>query len=136
MGWRYMVIVIGAMTLTIFFARYLFFKFHESPKFLLSKGRVQDAIDVLRKIAKFNGAPEPTLTVDDFEQIDRAIGFDPAEVAPAPSSDAKGVVMGMFKDLGFLRGLFTRKLECFTFALLALAYMVNPSHCESINTNS
>ncbi|KAJ5307006.1 hypothetical protein N7508_006021 [Penicillium antarcticum] len=44
------------------FDKFDFGTFCESPKVLLSKGRIQDAIDVLRKIAKFNGAPEPTLT--------------------------------------------------------------------------
>jgi hypothetical protein len=38
MGWRYLVIIIGAMTLAVFFARYFLFDFYESPKFLLSKG--------------------------------------------------------------------------------------------------
>ncbi|KAJ5581216.1 hypothetical protein N7450_007517 [Penicillium hetheringtonii] len=123
MGWRYEVIAIGAMTFALFGARFLFFRFYESPKFLVSKGREQDAIDVLHKIAKFNGAPRPTLTVDDFLQVDRATGIDPSEAFPV--TDAKGIIMRMFKNLGFLRGLFMKKLECFTFILLALAYMGN-----------
>ena len=81
MGWRYEVIVIGCMTLAVFFARYFVFRFYKSPKFLLSKGREQDAIDVLHKIAKFNGAAEPKLTVEDFQEIDRAIGVDSADQA-------------------------------------------------------
>lgn len=116
-------IVIGAMTFALFSARFLFFRFYESPKFLVNKGREQDAIDVLHKIAKFNGAPRPTLTVDDFLQINRAIGIDPSEAFPV--TDAKNIVMRTFKNLGFLRGLFIKKLECFTFILLALAYMVS-----------
>ncbi|KAJ5984600.1 hypothetical protein N7481_006699 [Penicillium waksmanii] len=123
MGWRYEVIVIGAMTFALFGARFFFFRFYESPKFLVGKGREQDAIDVLDKIAKFNGAPRPTLTMDDFMRIDRETGIDSNE--QTTSADAKGVVMGMFKSLGFLRGLFMKKLECFTFILLALAYMGN-----------
>jgi MFS family permease len=123
MGWRYEVIVIGAMTLAVFFARYFVFTFHESPKFLLGRGRYQDAIDVLHKIAKFNGAPEPTLTVEDFLAVDRATGTESTGVATALSP--KDVILGVFKNLGFLRGLFLNKLECFTFGLLALAYMVS-----------
>ncbi|KAL3459171.1 major facilitator superfamily domain-containing protein [Aspergillus heterothallicus] len=125
MGWRYMVIVIGSMTLFIFFARYLVFRFHESPKFLVSKGREQDAIDVLHKIAKFNGAPMPTLTIEDFRAIDREMGIVPAEQGAAAGSDAKGVVMRAFREISFLRGLFLNKLACFTFVLLGLAYMGN-----------
>lgn len=59
MGWRYEFIVLGAITLLIFFLRYFVFHFHESPKFLLAKGREQEAIDVLHRIAKFNKAPPP-----------------------------------------------------------------------------
>ncbi|KAJ5328695.1 hypothetical protein N7452_009085 [Penicillium brevicompactum] len=123
MGWRYMVIIIGAMTLTIFCTRYLIFRFHESPKFLVSKGREQDAIDVLHKIAKFNGAEPPTLTIEDFRQVDRAASVNTTEPVTEPS--AKGFVVGMFKSLSFLHGLFTDKLQCFSFVLLGVAYMGN-----------
>lgn len=125
MGWRYLVIIIGAMTLSIFFARYLLFRFYESPKFLVAKGREQDAINVLHKIAKFNGAPVPTLTIEDFRDIDRSMGVDPAD--KAADSNAKGVIVRTVKSLGFLRGLFSTKLGSFTFILLGLAYMV----CDS-----
>lgn len=64
MGWRYEVIVLGAMTLAVFFLRYFVFTFHESPKFLVSRGREAEAIEVLHKIAKFNKAPPPELTLE------------------------------------------------------------------------
>lgn len=117
-----MVIIIGAMTLTIFFARYLVFRFHESPKFLVSKGREQDAIDVLHKIARFNGAEPPTLTIEDFRQIDRAARVTSQE--PVGEKTAKDVVTSIFKSLRFLHGLFADKLQCFSFVLLGIAYMV------------
>ncbi|KAL5338422.1 major facilitator superfamily domain-containing protein [Aspergillus crustosus] len=123
MGWRYMVIVIGAMTLFIFFARYLVFPFYESPKFLVSKGREQDAIDVLHKIAKFNKCDPPTLSIEDFRAIDREMGIERTEATG--SSDAKGVFMRAIREVSFLRGLFLNKLACFTFILLGLAYMGN-----------
>lgn len=123
MGWRYEYIIIGAMTLAVFAARFFIFKFYESPKFLLSKGKEQEAIDVLHKIAKFNGQPAPTLTVEMFREIDRANGVDPD--AEASGSHAKNVVAGVIKSVGHLKGLFFNKLELFIFALLALAYMVS-----------
>ena len=122
MGWRYEVIILGSMTLAIFFARYIVFSFYESPKFLLSKGREQEAIDVLHKIAKFNKAPLPRLTVENFREIDRVVGIEPT--AQARSSTTKAIILGFFANLGFLRGLFLERLECFTFFLLAIAYMV------------
>jgi len=123
MGWRYEVIIIGAMTLAIFFARSVLFKFHESPKFLLGRGREQEAIDVLHKIAKFNGCSPPTLVVEDFRRAERAAGIHSAQQEAAPT--VKDAVVGVFKNLSFLRGLFLDKLQAFTFFLLALAYMVS-----------
>lgn len=121
MGWRYEVIIIGAMTLFIFGVRFMFFRFYESPKFLVSRGREQDAIDILHKIAKFNKVDPPTLTLEDFRQIDPEIGYERNE----DGADAKTVVVRMIKNLGHLQGLFTRKLECFTFVILGVAYMVS-----------
>ncbi|KAJ6145434.1 hypothetical protein N7470_009329 [Penicillium chermesinum] len=121
MGWRYEVIIIGAMTLFIFGIRFLVFRFYESPKFLLSRGREQEAIDILHKIAKFNGAEAPTLTMDDFYQTDPEIYHQRNE----DGADVKTVVVRMVKNLGYLRGLFAKKLQCFTFFILAVAYMGN-----------
>lgn len=57
MGWRYLFFTLGAITLAIFILRFFIFPFHESPKFLLSKGNDQAAVDVVRKIAEFNRQP-------------------------------------------------------------------------------
>lgn len=122
MGWRYEVIIIGAMTLFVFFARYFVFNFHESPKFLVGKGRYQEAIDNLHKIAKFNGQSPPTLTVEDFHEVDRSLGLEPTN--KPIGANVKGVILGVFKKFAHLKGIFGNKLQCFTFFLLTLAYMV------------
>lgn len=130
MGWRYNFIVLGFATLLIFFLRYVVFKFHESPKFLLARGREAEAIEVLHRIAKFNKAPPPTLTMEMFAAIDEmdnnsARGL----VGPAgPQSTAattKVVVKGFAKEVARIKGVFTNKLSCFIFILLGIAYMVN-----------
>ena len=131
MGWRYNVIVLGAMTLLVFFLRFFVFRFHESPKFLLSRGREAEAIEVLYRIAKFNKAPPPSLTLEMFAQIDEtasmstngsAVGSD-APVSGVAAS--KSVLKGVGKELRRLKGIFTNKLSCFIFVLLAIAYMVS-----------
>ncbi|KAK5461049.1 hypothetical protein LTS15_003112 [Exophiala xenobiotica] len=117
MGWRYTVIVLGCMTLFIFFLRYFIFKFHESPKFLISKGKEAEAIEVLHKIAKFNRAPPPTLTVEQFQAID-------AEAGPiVPQATTKNVLKNFLHSFKHLKGLFLNKLELFIFILLTIAYM-------------
>ncbi len=132
MGWRYNFIIIGGMTLLVFGLRFFVFKFHESPKFLVSKGREQEAIDVLHKIAKFNGQPPPTLTIEQFREIDREEGLLDQPIDNV--AHAKGVVVKAFKSISHLKGIFGNRLESFIFFLLALAYMVNPiclKRCQS-----
>lgn len=130
MGWRYEVIVLGCMTLTVFFLRYFVFHFHESPKFLLSRGREAEAIEVLHKIAKFNRAPPPELTLEMFAAIDDASSHTSSS-AILPTGDpqtttatTKTVLKSFGREMARLKGIFTNNLTCFTFILLAIAYMV------------
>ncbi|KAF1846478.1 MFS general substrate transporter [Cucurbitaria berberidis CBS 394.84] len=128
MGWRYEVIVLGFMTLTVFFLRFFVFRFYESPKFLLSRGREAEAIEVLHKIAKFNKAPPPTLTLEMFDAIDELDSQTGSANmgAAGPQSTAattKTVVMSFGREVARLKGIFTNKLSCFIFVLLAIAYM-------------
>ncbi|KAH7070568.1 sugar transporter-like protein [Paraphoma chrysanthemicola] len=129
MGWRYNVIVLGVMTLTIFFLRYFVFSFHESPKFLLSRGREAEAIEVLHKIAKFNRQPMPTLTLEMFAAIDEmdSNASSRAEIVPMAgrtrAEKNKAVVKGVGKELKRLKSVFTNRLSCFIFILLGITYM-------------
>ncbi|GAB7363480.1 hypothetical protein MBLNU230_g3751t1 [Neophaeotheca triangularis] len=68
MGWRYLMLTIGAVTLTIFFLRFVVFRFKESPKFLVYRGQDEKAIAVLQYIANFNKR-ECALTMADFEAL-------------------------------------------------------------------
>lgn len=54
MGWRYLMFTLGAITLGVFFLRFVVFNFKESPKFLVYRGKDKQAIGVLEYIAKFN----------------------------------------------------------------------------------
>jgi len=128
MGWRYEVIVLGCMTLVIFFLRFFVFTFYESPKFLLSRGKEAEAIEVLHKIAKFNKAPPPTLTLEMFAALDEMDPNKPEVVsATGPMSrkdTARKVGKGFVKEFARLKGIFTNRLQLFIFVLLAIAYMV------------
>ena len=68
MGWRYMLFTIGAISLSLFVLRFFIFPFYESPKFLLTKGKDQEAVDIVRKIAAFNGRP-CELTLDSLRRM-------------------------------------------------------------------
>lgn len=70
-GWRYYLFTLGAITIGIFLARFLVFKFHESPAYLINCGRDEEALEVVQKIAKTNKANPPQFTIQDFHEIDR-----------------------------------------------------------------
>ncbi|KAL7006530.1 hypothetical protein EMMF5_003951 [Cystobasidiomycetes sp. EMM_F5] len=126
MGWRYLLIVLGGVTLIIFFLRFFVFRFHESPKFLLSKGKEAEAIEVLHKIAKFNKAPAPTLTIEHFREIDQGTSqMSGYEKAPLNTKATAGMVLrntGRSLKHSF-GGLFGNKLQALIFGLLTIAYM-------------
>ncbi|KAK0203016.1 MFS general substrate transporter [Desarmillaria ectypa] len=78
-GWKYLLITLGLITLSMFSARMVFFRLHESPRFLVHAGRHQEAVESLQMIARFNGAPL-SLDLDDVEDV-RSVDQHPA-VAP------------------------------------------------------
>lgn len=53
----------------MWFVRFFVFRFHESPRYLIGKGRDEEAIEVIHTIAKYNGkADRCTITVDDLRK--------------------------------------------------------------------
>lgn len=69
MGWRYLLYTLGGITLFVFFARFVLFRFQESPKFLVYRGNDEKAVKVLDHIAKFNGVTN-NVTLEAFHQIE------------------------------------------------------------------
>lgn len=68
MGWRYLLLTTGGICLSIFLLRFFVFRFQESPKFLLSRGHDEKAVEVLHCIALFNKR-ESTVTMDVFAAL-------------------------------------------------------------------
>ncbi|KAI8934100.1 hypothetical protein NX059_008863 [Plenodomus lindquistii] len=54
MGWRYLILTLGAITFAMFIARFFLFHLYESPKFLLSRGRQAEAVATVYGIAHYN----------------------------------------------------------------------------------
>ena len=69
-GWRYALFTIGGLSVLAFIARFVLFTFHESPKFLVSKGHDEKAVEVVNAVAKFNGR-SCVLDVKELENCDR-----------------------------------------------------------------
>ncbi|QRV89820.1 major facilitator superfamily transporter [Ceratobasidium sp. AG-Ba] len=125
-GWRYTFYTLGTMTFLMFLARYVVFTLQESPKYLLAKGRDQEALEVLQYVANRNGRTL-SLTIDDFEAINK-LG---ARVETAPAHSNLQVVKNAFTsfDMSHVKPLFsTPKLALNTsltitcWGLIGLAY--------------
>jgi MFS family permease len=72
MGWRYLILTLGAITFSMWICRFFLFHLYELPKFLLSRGRQVEAVATVYGIASYNKTTT-WLTEDIMNQI----GGDP-----------------------------------------------------------
>ncbi|KAF8200208.1 MFS general substrate transporter [Pholiota molesta] len=68
MGWRYLLFLLGGITLILWIARFFLFKLMESPRYLIGKGEDEKAVAVIHKLAAYNGTTS-TLTVDQLKSL-------------------------------------------------------------------
>lgn len=68
MGWRYFMYTMGALTLFLWILRFFFFRLYESPKFLLSRGRQEEAVASVQGIAYANQT-RTWLTVEVLNEV-------------------------------------------------------------------
>jgi hypothetical protein len=66
MSSSHLIIDIYTKTFAMFIARMVFFRLHESPRYLVHAGRPQDALESLQMISRFNGS-ELDLELKDVE---------------------------------------------------------------------
>ncbi|KAJ5678659.1 glucose transporter [Penicillium macrosclerotiorum] len=90
MGWRYTMITLGALALAFTFIRIFVFKLPETPRFLLSQGRDQEAVDAVNHVARQNGKPEP-LTIGMLHEIDARLGT-PNENCNRPGLSTREII--------------------------------------------
>ncbi|KAJ7665794.1 synaptic vesicle transporter SV2 [Mycena rosella] len=131
-GWRYSYYTMGAMMLFLAGLRVFIFPMDESPKFLVSIGRDQDAVDVIHRIAKKNKTTT-TLTVQDLH--DAALPYlDPHDVGiavPVTRFSTWELIRNSLDDVSGenIKGLFctprlaySSSLIIFIYGALGLAY--------------
>jgi hypothetical protein len=67
-GWRYLVLSLGAITFIGFLCRFFLFTLYESPKFLVSRGRQEEAVAAVQGIA-YKNKTTTWLTEDILNEI-------------------------------------------------------------------
>lgn len=126
-GWRFTFYTLGAMTFLMFLARYAIFSLQESPKYLLAKGRDQEAIEVLRYVANRNGRTI-SLSLEQFQEVNVQCGSAEQLISKQAGTGALLHALKSF-DLSHVKPLFaTRTLALNTsltiacWGLIGLAY--------------
>lgn len=67
MGWRYLYITLGGLCLLMALVRAFIMRTFESPKWLVSCGRYQEAVDVLNQMSAMNKL-DYRISMDEFDQ--------------------------------------------------------------------
>ncbi|KAK7415910.1 hypothetical protein QQZ08_012205 [Neonectria magnoliae] len=120
-GWRYFVVTIGIVTFAMFVIRFFIFHLFESPKFLLNKGRQNEAVAVVHGIA-FHNHTRTWLTSEILDLV--AYSEDEPAIANVarqiPVRTTSGVIAAKLKSISSerLRPLFKTKTLGLTTSLI------------------
>lgn len=115
MGWRYYIIIMGVLMLILWAIRFFAFKLYESPKYLMGRGRDAEAVEVVHKVAAYNGTTSD-LTLEDLTRFDAEAsalgqGLDTSAEAAIRRNAEK------FKS-GHIRALFRTKQMAWSTSLI------------------
>ncbi|PCH39861.1 MFS general substrate transporter [Wolfiporia cocos MD-104 SS10] len=131
-GWRYFLYAMGGLMLLCFVLRFGVFHLYESPKYLMGRGRDEEAVEVVHKVARYNGR-ECTLTLEMLREAGEAVEEEVKEEGREKVMDtsARAAVMRKMRQFSanHVKSLFaTRKLAYSTsllitvWALIGLAF--------------
>ncbi|KAF5335322.1 hypothetical protein D9611_011779 [Ephemerocybe angulata] len=121
MGWRYFLITMGGLMFVFWGLRFFVFKLYESPKFLMGKGRDADAVEVVHRVAEYNGTTS-TLSVDSLAAVDEKYELSNATDVKKESHAEQAIRRQLTKfDSNHVKSLFaSRKLAYSTTLLIIL----------------
>jgi MFS family permease len=103
MGWRYYMYCMGGLAMIMFAIRFWAFTLFESPKYLMSRGRDEEAVSVVHEVARRNGKVS-TLTLEDLTRLN---ALDP-ETQVASTSASAAVQRKLTQvDFAHIRALFS-----------------------------
>ncbi|KAF7946567.1 hypothetical protein EAE96_009563 [Botrytis aclada] len=112
MGWRYFLIVMGGISMIEFFIRFTCFTIFESPKYLMGKGRDEDAVKVVQEVARRNGK-QSNLTVTRLQ-----------DCGTLPHINASATLSRKLHqmDLSHVRALFASRKLAFSTGMVMLVW--------------
>ncbi|KXN82044.1 hypothetical protein AN958_03295 [Leucoagaricus sp. SymC.cos] len=121
-GWRYFLYAMGGLMLALWAIRFFIFRLYESPKYLMGKGKDEEAVDVVHKVAEYNGKSS-SLSVEDLKGVDKDVNEKPSDGKQKAYGSAGRVLerhLSLF-DGNHIKPLFaTRKIAISTTLLIIL----------------
>ncbi|ODO03053.1 hypothetical protein I350_05898 [Cryptococcus amylolentus CBS 6273] len=118
MGWRYFVITMGGIALLMFFCRFVLFTVYESPKYLMGKGKDEEAVRIVHEVARRNKTTS-ILSVDDLRACER---FGDQEVRQ--QTNATAAIKRKLQAVSgkHIRALFATKKLAYSTSLIMLVW--------------
>jgi len=114
MGWRYFTITMGGLTLLMWATRFFLFTIYESPKYLMGKGRDEEAVRIVHEVARRNKKTSP-LTVEDLKACETIAGAQ----AGVDTSNAAAIKRQLQKlNMTHVRALFSNRRLAFSTSLI------------------
>jgi MFS family permease len=106
-GWRLIMIIVSGFTLSIVISRSFIFKLYETPRYLVMKGRYDEACKILHDLADKNG---------------KTIDISSNQFSDIPETHISSAIIGLTKMKEQLFLLFSDEFRI-TMILLSLIYM-------------
>ncbi|KAF9810501.1 hypothetical protein IEO21_06896 [Rhodonia placenta] len=120
-GWRYFLYAMGGLMLLLWVLRFFVFHLYESPKYLMGRGRDAEAVEVVQRVARYNGRT-CSLTLEMLKEAGEVAATVEGEVTTMDTSALAAVMRKMRKFSGdHVKSLFaTRKLAYSTTLLITI----------------
>ncbi|CAI7663566.1 unnamed protein product [Penicillium pancosmium] len=114
MGWRYFLIAMGGLAMVMFVSRFAFFTIYESPKYLMGKGKNDQAVQVVHEVARRNGKTS-SLSQAELDTLDEG---------EVHGHSARTIVRQRLEKLKFnhIRALFDTPKRAFSTTLIVLVW--------------
>ena len=103
---------LGGISLLVFIMRFIVFTFQESPKYLLSKGKDEQALKVLEQVAKTNKRT-CHVTIATFEALARDEGSRADSESSSQDPSAESAMLPVKSSVGF-KALAVKAMESLT----------------------
>lgn len=109
--------------LVLFFLRFFAFHLYESPKYLMGRGRDAEAVEVVHKVAAYNGKASG-LTLQMLQDVERVVADEEKGEKVIMDTSAKAAIARKLRGFNgdHVRTLFATKKLAYSTSLLIILW--------------